>query len=251
MLEFVAGNDVPMIRFMDAWFQNPTFDQTIDLVPLLAAAPARAWPLWTKDRLGDKGLQDHLIRSLRSWSAFRGPAGQRAEMEKELRRRLPAFIADIQRHAQTWRCLSDVPENEIRPFAKRVEKQMKGFGQAVKGVGKCVLPSKAAHLLLPTLIPAYDETVVGGALRALLRGSASMSRYLIIAWWALQRLRDQGNLQAARNRVAECMLSHWFVRTLRPPALPKDHTLLRSLDSVVAEYTVIQMERTNAKLRWT
>jgi hypothetical protein len=58
MLEFIAGNDVPMIGFMDAWFQNPTFDQTIDLVPLLAAAPARAWPLWTKDRLGDKGLQD-------------------------------------------------------------------------------------------------------------------------------------------------------------------------------------------------
>jgi hypothetical protein len=63
MLEFTAHNETPMCEFICRYYQDPMFDQAIDLVPLLAAAPDPAWPLWTKDGLEDKGLQDHLIRS--------------------------------------------------------------------------------------------------------------------------------------------------------------------------------------------
>jgi hypothetical protein len=79
-----------------------------------------------------------------------------------------------------------------------------------------------------------------------------MQSYLLMCWWALQRFRREGTLDEAREAVAGYMLSQPMPWT-RLPRLAQDHWLLRSMDSVVAECTLIQMARSLEQrflLRW-
>jgi hypothetical protein len=119
------------------------------------------------------------------------------------------------------------------------------FGRDVKGQGSCVLPSKTAHLLLPGFVPAYDlGVIVNTTMANLVEDTDSMTSYLCLCWWVLRRFREEGMLQQARNRVADHLMSDWALRVLLPTDAILNHWLLGSLDSVVAEYTLIQMART-------
>ncbi len=253
MFAFNGHQPMSMLEYTDNFLKDPVFDQALDIVPIVAATPSQGWPLWTHDTLYNKGLLGHLIRSLKSWSAFRGVSLDHLKMQKNLERHLPKFICDIQGRPQAHLHLSDVPCGEIESLAEYVEKRLSRFGRAVKEEESYVLPSKTAHLLLPTLIPAYDKAVIRQALLTLLRGASSMSSYMKIAWWVLQKFREEGTLQQARDHVAQSMLDAWLFRTLQPQNPAPDHWLLRSMDSVVAEYTIIQMgqrEDANYLLRW-
>jgi hypothetical protein len=60
----------PMLSYLDGYVRAPEWDHALEIVPTAVAAPPCAWPLWRPDVLRDKGLQNHLLRSLRHWSAF-------------------------------------------------------------------------------------------------------------------------------------------------------------------------------------
>jgi hypothetical protein len=165
-------------------------------------------------------------------------------------------MADIQGLPHTKLHLSDVLDDGIWPLAQALEARLSQFGREVKGQGSCVLPSRTAHLLLPGLVPAYDIGVVVKTTMANVVGRTdSMTSYLCLCWWALRRFRDEGTLQQARDRVVDHLTSDWALRAMLSPQVIQDHWLLRTMDSVVAEYVLIGMARTVGQddeflLRW-
>jgi hypothetical protein len=245
MFEFV-GRPLPMLACLDGYIQAPEWDHALDIVPMAVAAPPPMWPHWQPDTLRDEGLQTHLLRALRHWSAFR-PLGseRRTTAEAALCERLPEFIADVQALPNAQLHLSEVPDDDIWPLAQALEARLSRFGREVKGQGSCVLPSKTAHLLLPGFVPAYDiGVIVNTTMVNLIQDTNSMTGYLCLCWWVLRRFREEGTLQQARDRVADHLMSDWALRALLPTDAILNHWLLRSMDSVVAEYTLIQMART-------
>lgn len=244
MFEF-TGQPQEMMPYLVAYFDRPEWDHALEIVPFAVAAPPSAWPHWQAATLGDAGLLNHMIRSLRHWSAFRPlKSAGRATAEAALRERLPALIADVQALQYSRLHLSEVPGNGIWPLAQALEARLSRFGQDVKGQGSCVLPSKTAHLLLPGFVPAYDIGVIRNfAMSNLVRQTDSMTSYLCLCWWVLRRFVQEGTLQRARDRVADHLLSDWALRAMQPTDRVLNHWLLRSLDSVVAEYTLIGMAR--------
>lgn len=256
MFEF-TGQPLPMLEYLGGYFENPEWDHALDIVPMAVAAPPAAWPLWQAEALQGEGLQNHLLRSLRHWSAFRPlQSERRAEAEAALCERLPEFIADVQALEHARLHLSEVPDGGIWPLAQALEARLSEFGQEVKGQGSCVLPSKTAHLLLPGFVPTYDiGVIVKTAMVNLVENTDSMTSYLCLCWWVLRRFREEGTLQQARDRVADHLMSDWALRVLLPTDAILRHWQLRSMDSVVAEYTLIQMARTvgaedDFLLRW-
>lgn len=176
------------------------------------------------------------------------------EIRSALIEHLPCFIADLQRMPQARLRLSDVPEHEIKELAQSVGMRMKQFGKDVKGLESPVLPSKTAHLLLTGCLPAFDQKVAKNTtLSSLIARGRTLSDYLMICWWICRQFAREGTLQQARDRVAEFLLSDWAFCILRPQNLSADHWLLRSLDSLVAEYALIGMYYTvknSYLLRW-
>jgi hypothetical protein len=246
-----------MLPCLDGYIQAPEWDHALEIVPIAVAAPPAGWPHWQPDALRDAGLQNHLLRALRHWSAFRPlESERRATAEAVLREQLPDFIADVQGLATAQLHLSAVQADGIRPLAQALEMRLSRFGREVKGQKSCVLPSKTAHLLLPGFVPAYDIGVIKNTTMVnLIEDKGSMANYLCLCWWVLQRFREEGTLQQARDRVAEHLLSDWAIRMLLPTDAILNHWLLRSMDSVVAEYTLVQMARTVGEeddylLRW-
>ncbi|HJZ58968.1 MAG TPA: hypothetical protein VKE74_28755 [Gemmataceae bacterium] len=66
---------------------------------------------------------------------------------------------------------------------------------------------------------------------------------MLMCWWVLQEFRQEGSLYETREAVAEHMLSQHVEWTSWLPRPDPDHWQLVSMDSVVAEYTLIQMAR--------
>jgi hypothetical protein len=80
-----------------------------------------------------------------------------------------------------------------------------------------------------------------------------MQTYVLASGWVLQQFREGGSLDDARSAVARYMLMEQMRWTCRLPQPPADHRLLQAMDSVVAEYTLIQMARRGGDahvLRW-
>jgi hypothetical protein len=125
----------------------------------------------------------------------------------------------------------------------------------VKGTGSCVLPSKAAHFLLLGLVPAYDGKVMrDNTLWWLAPRARDAQSYVLMCWWVLQQFRSEGTLEHARAAVARYMLQQPLPWTRRLPRPAPDNRLLQSMDSAVAEYTLIQVGRTVEQrylLRWS
>ena len=255
MFEFVADQPQPMLAYLEQYIDDWHWCHATNVVPMIALTPPAPWPLWNHDALSGERMQTHLIRGLSRWRAFRTSRPLRFDPKEALRQQLPAFIYDIQSVVGARMCLSDVPESGIQAFAAALTARLRRFGQDVKETESCVLPSKAAHFLLLGLVPAFDREVIQNkTLWWLAPRAANMESYLLLCWWVLQRFRREGTLQAARAAVAEYMLSRPMAWTRRLPRPGPDHWLLNSMDSVVAEYTLIQMARNVEQrylLRWT
>jgi hypothetical protein len=242
-----------MLAYVEEYLADPWWCHATDVVPMVAMLPPEAWPLWTAEALRDERVLVHLIASLNHWRAFR-TSRPVADPQGALRRHLAEFIADIQAMPEARLCLSDVPETDIRRFAVALTARLRRFGLTVKGSESCVLPSKTAHFLLLGLVPAYDGQVIrDGTLWWLAPRACDMHAYVLMCWWALQQFRREGTLDEAREAVARYMLSQPMPWTRRLPRPAPGHWLLRSMDSVVAEYTLIQMARSLEQrflLRW-
>jgi hypothetical protein len=206
------------------------------------------------DALLDSRMQRHLIRGLDRWKAFRTYRALPFDPRAVLLQELPAFIAHIQAIPDSRLCLADVPESGVRAFASALTVRLRRLAQVVKLTQSCVLPSKAAHFLLLGLVPAFDQQVIQNeVLWKLARRANNMESYLLLCWWVLQKLREEDDLEEARGAVVEYMLSRPMPWTRRLPRPGAGHGLLNSMDSVVAEYILIQMARTVEQrylLRW-
>jgi hypothetical protein len=242
MFEFV-GLSRPMLAYLEEYLADPWWCHSTDVVPMVAMSPPVAWPLWTAEALSDEGVLTHLIASLKRWRAFRTRRPV-ADAHGTLRRHLAEFISDIQAMPEARPCLSDVSEAGVQRFAVALTARLRRFGLAVKGSESCVLPSKTAHFLLLGLVPAYDGQVIRDSTLWWLAPHACDRRsYVLLCWWVLRRFGREGTLQEAREAVADYMLNQPMPWTRRLPRPAPDHWLLRSMDSVVAEYTLIQMAR--------
>jgi hypothetical protein len=254
MFEFVSGQPQPMLSYLEQYLDDWHWCHATDVVPMIAMAPPEGWPLWDAEALRDEGMRRHLIRGLDRWKAFRTYRALPYDPREVLLRELPAFIADIQAIPDARLCLSDVPEDGIRAFASTLTARLRRLGPVVKQTDSCVLPSKAAHFLLLGLVPAYDQQVIQNDVIWWLAPRANnMESYLLLCWWVLQQFQEEGTLDEARPAVAEYMLSRPMAWTRRLPRPGADHWLLNSMDSVVAEYTLIQMARNVEQrylLRW-
>jgi len=202
----------------------------------------------------DSGMRRHLIRGLDRWKAFRTYRALPFDPRAVLIRELPTFVADIQSIPEARLYLADVPEGGVRAFASALAGRLRRLARVVKLTESCVLPSKAAHFLLLGLVPAFDQKVIqNDVLWKLARRANTMESYLLLCWWVLQKLREEGDLEEARAAVAEYMLSRPMPWTSRLPRPGAGHWLMNSMDSVVAEYSLIQMARTvehGYLLRW-
>jgi hypothetical protein len=99
-------------------------------------------------------------------------------------------------------------------------------------------------LLLPTLVPACDQQViVGQVLPAVLppRSGSDFRVYLRLCWWVLDQLRREGTLDSAAEMVRDHLAADWLVRSLGATRPDPTSLVARSLDSLVAEYTLIGM----------
>jgi hypothetical protein len=145
MFEFAEGQPRSMLEYLQEYLADPYWCHATDVVPMVAATPAEAWPLWTAQDLANEWVRSHLIRSRNHWRAFR--KFNRAHVENPraaLRQRLAAFVADIRSIPEARLCLSDVPQDEIEALATALTARLRRFGMDVKGVDSCVLPSKTA-----------------------------------------------------------------------------------------------------------
>jgi hypothetical protein len=111
-----------------------------------------------------------------------------------------------------------VPAAEVGPFAAAPAARRRGFGRVVKETESRVLPSKAAHFLLPGLVPAVDREVVqNGTLWRLAPRSRDTESDPVMCWWVLRQFRREGTLGGAREAVAAYMLERPTAWTRRLP----------------------------------
>jgi hypothetical protein len=245
MFDFVGGQAMPMLAFLEQYLDRPQWCHATDVVPMVAMTPPEAWPLWDSDAIEDEVVQSHLIDSLNYWSAFRRPnTAVVADCYGAFSQNLTQFIMDIQALPGARLRLSEIPEAEIRGFAHQLTRRLLDFGLKVKGVHSCVLPSKTAHFFLLGLVPAYDQRVIRHTvLPRLARNCWDMQSYVVMSWWVLQQFVREGTLGQACAAVARYMMEEQMGWTYALPQPAPNHWLLQSMDSVVAEYTLIQMAR--------
>lgn len=229
-----------MLDFLRRYLADPYWDHAIQVLPFVAALGDRAeLPFWPNGEISDAVFR-HLCWSLSEWSAFRG-AGTLDEKKARLHDQLPAFLRDVQTAAPAAR-LSAVPEARVAQLA---EDWIAAFDALrVKESASHVLPSKAAHLLLPTLVPAYDQQVIAGqVLPAVLprRAGRNFQTYVQLCWWVLDQLCREGSLDSAAALVRDHLAADWLVRSLGATRPDPTSFVARSLDSLVAEYTLIGM----------
>jgi hypothetical protein len=225
-------------RWLDRYFAEP-WGHELHLLPLVAAR-GRGWS--AEDLRPTSRAIDHLYWALRQWSAFRkGKFKKITTMETHLRSEVRSFIREIRGLAVGGLCR--VPPDEIDDFARNVARRCRAFGRLVKGNRSCVLPSKAAHLMLPDLVPAYDDAVIKNEVLTKLitgrRDSDPFELYVRLCWGVLQDLGTLGLLERARRRVAKHLVERWSIRALG--AMRPTRRQLASMDSTVAEYLLTGM----------
>jgi hypothetical protein len=242
MFEFVHGQPQSVLRYLKDYFEGWTWCHAVHVLPMITLYPPRAWPQWSEDDLRDRRRVYHLVSSLDRWRAFRTCRVLAIDPRIALLDHLWPFIAAIQGMPTARNYLSEISENDIQPFAAELSALLRQFSVAVKGTASPVLASKAAHFLQLGLVPAYDRDVIrDSTLWWLAPRATDMKSYIHLCWWVLQRFKHEGTLEDARRLVAERMLARLSVYHPRRP--DPDHWLLRSMDSVIAEYTLIGMAR--------
>jgi hypothetical protein len=225
---------------------DPQWGHSVHVVPLLAWL-SKAGPLGPQGRI-PKDVADHLFDALRNWSAFRGRGFLKAKRAR-FHRYLPDLVDGVRRSIRLTNetTLADVDPCDIDKLSRSLRGAFKGFQRVKKGKKHSdVLPSKTAHLLFPSMIPAYDDYVVVKWVMKRkfphnIPGGASYANWIKVCNWVLRQLEDYGLLREARRLVLRQLIERtWAIKILRP-RLPG--ALLgvgaSMLDSFVAEYVLI------------
>ena len=196
--EFRVGtSDAQVDRWLDAYFDEP-WGHELDLLPLMAARRQRWRPA---DLDPSSPVIRHLGWSLRRWSAFRNGSVGVSVAQSRLATHVGRFVEDIGTIFPGR--LSEVPDDQLPSFARRLTERCLRFGKRVKGTASCVLPSKTAHLLLPELVPAYDNAEIKNEVLAKLipgrRRGEPFEIYVKLAWSVIQELRERVALNRFRG----------------------------------------------------
>lgn len=240
MFRFTAPQPMSLIDHLLAYLEEPEWCHAEQIGRMIAHAPA-AESAPDERRITTTAVQNSLEHVLNRWTAYRNYDSSEVEDPRGmLVRHVGPFILGFQDAPGFRLFLSDVPEREILAFAGTVRDRCFDFGLLVKGRYSGVLGSKTAHFFYPGLVPAYDQKVIKlTVLPRLAWGCSDVRSYVVMCWWVLQQYIRKGTFEEARDMVAEFVLdrTEWM-------GLVPNHWLLRSLDSVIAEYTLIQMSRT-------
>lgn len=254
--------DEPMFRPLDTRTLQASVDLYVDepewfhgpyVVPLLAWL-LRDDPPWPGSQIPE-GCFNHLVWALRGWTAFRG-GGRLDDKVEKLREHLPLLITGVRTaiEATGARRLADVPEHSLDPLADALDGMFARTAAVVKGNESFVLPSKTAHLLFPAMIPAYDREVVAdrimdSLLPPRMNGRALYATWLKLCWWIIAQLRESTLLDAACEKVRDSLLDSWAVAVLDVGRPKRDAACAALLDSFVAEYALIGLQRQNVRLQ--
>jgi hypothetical protein len=247
MFEFAHPQRMSMFELLQSYFEDFLWCHAKDVVPMVSTYPPPRWPLWGRDQIEEEDTICHVIYALGRWSAFRSSISTLTHApSRAIRHRMADLVLGIQRLQGARLHLSDVHHREIGRFAEQLAILLRQFARDIKGTDSCVLTSKAAHFYLLGLIPAYDQRVIRNeVLPKLAWGCRSFENYVSMCWLVLQHFRLEGSLELARDAVADHMLSQHDEWTSLLPRSDPENWQLRSMDSVVAEYTLIQMARTS------
>ena len=124
---------------------------------------------------------------------------------------------------------------------------------AVKGTESVVLPSKALHLLLPGLVPAYDQARIQDEVlpRAVGPDVANYGTYLKLSWWVLHELRRSGELdralQTTKQNLLDQLKTQWPAAIVRGTSDLLDYPVLDRLDTCLSEYVLMGMTGVGAE----
>lgn len=246
--------DTPTLQAsVDLYVEEPEWFHGPYVVPLLAWLLRDETP-WPLSQIPE-GAFNHLVWALRGWTAFRG-GGQLDEKVRKLREHLPPFITGVRTaiDATGARRLADVPEASLDPFADALDRLFASTAAIVKGNESFVLPSKTAHLLFPSMIPAYDREVVAARIMDSLLpprmyGRALYATWIKLCWWILAQLRQSSLLDLACEKVRDSLLDSWTIAVLDVGSPKRDAACAALLDSFVAEYALIGLQRQNVRLQ--
>jgi hypothetical protein len=244
----------PLVFYLEAYLSEPAWAHAVHVVPLLAWL-SKAWAdgrgPWPPRNLPGGALK-HLQWCLRGWSAFRG-AGGLEEKIAAFEHHLPRFIDDLTgvlTGAGKYR-LAKFDEGDLEGLGDACDGLFPAFSARVKGNARVVLPSKTAHLLFPSVIPAYDravvrEEVLDSLMPGRMRGRLLYRTYLRASWWILGQLEAESSLGRAGRRTLESLRGDWVIEVLEP-SFPSE-TALPLLDTFVSEYTLIGLARSGVRL---
>ncbi len=236
------------------YLRRPTFRHAIDAVPFILYGPstARRWARVGGVHVGDKSFVS-LCWSLKRWKAFLG-AGYRshAQMKGRLAKVLPRALGQVL--AATGGEPTSIADAEEEVWTTVVQ-AAHTISWQVKSSRSPVLGSKVLHLLLPSLVPAYDNVVIRvKVLPKLSARGRSFSNYLDACRLAMRELaaapRRHG-LERARRVVWQHLRAAYLEQiqdatesegpwVVQPPAGPPQSCLV---DSYVAEYALIGLAR--------
>jgi len=231
---------------LTAYLDEPEWYHSVHVLPLLAAMEKTdskgVWP--PKQR--DKGLFRHLVWTLDEWSAFRS-RGNLKDKRMALRKALPSFCREMRQRllSSGAKCLASLSEKQAIDLGERLDSYFWKVGPKIKAEAgpSYVLPSKLGHLLFPEMVPAFDRAEIHDKvlemLPARMRRRKHYATYFKLSWWILQQFKDRGQLDEARQEVAEHLRQDWPIRVLRPRLPTMTARSLTRLDSFVSEYTLI------------
>ena len=95
-------------------------------------------------------------------------------------------------------------------------------------------------MMLPGLVPAFENYWVSWAIYPIARRSkGSFKEFLCLAWSLLQDLRERDQLARACEMVRNYFLGDWTLRMLRCSPADQSDPLLDQLDSVVVEWALV------------
>ena len=246
MFKWVGPREHPM-EYLERYLAEPQWVHAAYVLPLVA------WQLRSGHGIAEHEIPDraadHLIWSLRAWSAFRG-SGSFEDKAARFRAQLPKLVRGVaaaigKTHANR---LADVGTPAVSQFAEDLERAFLAMARDVKENMSFVLPSKAAHLVFPSMIPAFDmevvrDMVLEDLLPPRIAYRKSFATWLRLCCCVLQEFKSDGTLAEAGRMVRDALLGDWAMEQLQPAHPPRTDAVLPLLDSFVAEYTLIGIQR--------
>jgi hypothetical protein len=251
MFSFQPVPEKPLAEYLREHLDAPRWGNAMQVVPFLVWLSGLGSPLDSILEIQERGIPhgnaDHVIWSLASWSAFRKGDGDFSVQSAKAKETLPEFARQMASRFSRLdhHRLADLTEQEALILSQWCDPYLLEIGKSIKGKESHVLPSKLAHYIYPSLLPAYDlAEVESKVLRLLLhvegrRLPKSYGAYLRLSNWILRQFKEQGSLNQAGDMLFDHLRKDGGIQML---SLDLNRDRIRPyLDSIIAEYTLVQM----------